>query len=392
MDSAGASSGRRTAVSTGGRGGPILIVHSSDDMYGADKMVLEVIDALPVADRARVVVWLPTDYAHGATPLCRRLSDAGVTCEHVALPILRRRYLNPAGLLGMATRAARVRARAAQLEPQEIILATSAALPLAPLLRRPPGGRIVLHLQEVWQGREATGLGVLAARVDRIVAISEASRASLPRRLRSRSVVVPNGTPAPDSVQPLSQHSGELVFVVASRWNAWKGHELLLEAWDTAGCPGRLVILGGPPSMGAGVDVPALVRRCRRPETIDVLGEVEDVAAILDDADVMLVPSTQPEPFGLVTIEAFARGRPVVASAHGGLLETVRDGAGWLVEPGDVKAWAERLGSLTREQVVEAGGRARERYERLYSRAAFQAGLREALRWDDRGGETPHAP
>jgi glycosyltransferase involved in cell wall biosynthesis len=361
---------------------PLLIVHSSDDMYGADRMVLEVIAALPARDRARTIVWLPADYAHGATPLCERLVAEGIACEHVPLPVVRRRYLNARGLVALASRAFDARRRIALLNPSDVILATSATLPLAAFITRSESVRVILHLQEIWQGREAQVLGALAGRVDRIIAISEASRASLPEHLSGRTVVVPNGTADPGATDPVSSRSGDLTFVVASRWNAWKGHEVLIRAWDEADCPGTLVILGGPPSMGTAVDVPGFVRSSRRPETIRLLGEVPDAGAEIAKADVMIVPSTQPEPFGLVTIEAFARARPVVASANGGLLETVREGAGWLVEPGSVPALANALRGLDRAQVALAGARARERYEQQYSIEAFQDGLRGALDMD----------
>jgi len=41
---------------------------------------------------------------------------------------------------------------------------------------------------------------------------------------------------------------------------------------------------------------------------------------------VIVVPSTKPEPFGLVAIEAMAAGRSVIAANHGGLCEIVVDG------------------------------------------------------------------
>lgn len=358
---------------------PFLIIHSSDDMYGADRMLLEVIGSLSDEDRDRVVVWLPSDYGHGATPICEQLREEDVTYEHVPLPIVRRRYLNARGLAALSARARETRLRLARMDPSDIILATSAVLPIAPFIGRRPSTRVFLHMQEVWQGREARVLGVLASRVDRVIAISEASKASLPMHLQDRTVVVPNGTAEPDSVVDLREHTGEIVFVTASRWNPWKGHEVLVKAWDAAGSPGRLVILGGPPTMGLAVDVPSLVAASSRPETIEVRGEVQDSGAVIDAADVMIVPSTQPEPFGLVTIEAFARSRPVVASANGGLLETVQDGAGWLVAPGDIEALAARIESLTREEIVRAGGRARLRYEQRYSRSAFRTAMAEAL-------------
>lgn len=361
---------------------PILIIHSSDDMYGADRMVLEVIGALTPAERDRVLVWLPTDYEHGEKPLCTQLDRLGIACEHVALPIARRRYLNARGLSAMGGRILETRRRLAQIDPSDVILATSAVLPVAPFLKWGSSTRVVLHMQEVWQGREGQALGALASRVDRVIAISEAARSSLPEALQRRAVVVPNGTAEPGEGESLEAHSGELTFVVASRWNEWKGHRVLIDAWDRAGCPGTLVILGGPPSMGAGVDVAEMVANSREPESIRILGEVQDAGPIIDSADVMIVPSTSPEPFGLVTIEAFARSRPVIASANGGLLETVQEGAGWLVEPGDVAELADRLRTLTRHEVEIAGVRARRRYERFYSREAFSSALREALELD----------
>lgn len=60
-----------------------------------------------------------------------------------------------------------------------------------------------------------------------------------------------------------------------------------------------------------------------------------------------VVPSLGPEPFGLTSIEALAHATPVVASAIGGLTETVRDGEdGFHVPPGDTDALYDRLARL----------------------------------------------
>lgn len=57
--------------------------------------------------------------------------------------------------------------------------------------------------------------------------------------------------------------------------------------------------------------------------------------------------SAQPEAFGRTIPEAQAMGRLVVATAHGGACETIRDGeTGWLVPPGDAAALAAKLDEI----------------------------------------------
>ena len=62
-------------------------------------------------------------------------------------------------------------------------------------------------------------------------------------------------------------------------------------------------------------------------------------------ADVVVAPSTgAPEPFGRVAIEAQAMGKPVIATASGGLGETLMPAVtGWLVPPDDIDELAQAL-------------------------------------------------
>lgn len=356
---------------------PLLFVHSSDERYGADQMLLAILAALSIQDRSRSVVWLPTDVAHPAAPLCVELARRGVTFEHVDLPVLRRADLTPAGLVALARRRLAIGAALRTLDPELAVLNTSAVLPVAGAV--PPGTRVALYLQEVWQGAETAVLGFAARRAGRIVAVSAAARDSLPGHLRGRTVVVPNTTPDPGTWAPPPGGDTPLTFAVASRWSPRKGHDVLLRAWAAAGQPGTLLIAGSPPDAGAGVDVPGLVAELGLAGSVRDVGEVPDVGTLLTEADVAVIPSVQPESFGLVAIEAFARGRPVVASDAGGTRETVAGGSGWLVPAGDVAALAARLASLDRSAVVTAGGLARARYEDCYAPAAFGTAVRRAL-------------
>jgi glycosyltransferase involved in cell wall biosynthesis len=75
---------------------------------------------------------------------------------------------------------------------------------------------------------------------------------------------------------------------------------------------------------------------------VQLVGHCNDMPAAFILADIVLSTSSlEPEAFGRTTVEAMAMGKPVIATAHGGSLETVVSGEnGWLVEPSDSKALA----------------------------------------------------
>jgi glycosyltransferase involved in cell wall biosynthesis len=149
----------------------------------------------------------------------------------------------------------------------------------------------------------------------------------------------------------------------------YKNPRLLADAWHlTAAQTGaaRLVVVGQGPLQPVVAklarDAPARVRLVPR------LAPAE-VARLLDDSTLLAISSAS-EGFPRVIMEAFARGRPVVATRVGGipdLVETERNGV--LVEPGDAEGLAAAL-----VRVLED----RELAERL-SRGALQSA--ERLRW-----------
>ena len=100
-----------------------------------------------------------------------------------------------------------------------------------------------------------------------------------------------------------------------------------------------------------------LARRCgveRRVQFKGWLGP-EELSREVADALVMAVPSLWPEPFGMVGIEALAAGRPVVASATGGIEDWLEHGvSGLCVEPGDVRGLACALNELLADRSASA--------------------------------------
>jgi glycosyltransferase involved in cell wall biosynthesis len=102
---------------------------------------------------------------------------------------------------------------------------------------------------------------------------------------------------------------------------------------------------------GDGPDLTATLAEARaRNVAIDVLGRLDAPAmrAAYDGASLVAVPSLWGEPFGLVGIEAFARGRPVVAYDAGAISEwmSASHGGGRIVPLGNERALAEGVTAL----------------------------------------------
>lgn len=144
---------------------------------------------------------------------------------------------------------------------------------------------------------------------------------------------------------------------------AEKGQHLMLRAMPR-------ILSHHPTAMltviGDGADLPALrdlVISAGLQQSVRLLGQRRDVAALIRAATLVVVPSMVPEGFPLVTLEAAAAGRPCVAFASGGTVESVRDGeTGILVPTGDVDAMTKAILSLLDDprlskRMGEAGNR-----------------------------------
>ena len=87
----------------------------------------------------------------------------------------------------------------------------------------------------------------------------------------------------------------------------------------------------------------------------------DDMPAALMLADVVVNASTEPEAFGRVVIEAQAMGRPVIATDHGGAVETVEHGVHRLARAAGRRR---RAGRGAGPRAGDAAGRARRRWAR----------------------------
>jgi glycosyltransferase involved in cell wall biosynthesis len=200
-----------------------------------------------------------------------------------------------------------------------------------------------------------------AARLaDRVVATDEATRAEVPRYLGvdpARVVVLPNGIDA-DEIRDLTPPEpgrrvhdafpaladASPVLLSVGRVEAYKGLADVAAAVSRLARDGALpprwawVVVGSGPAAGSLVrGLPGAVAT-----RVHLAGRIPDglLHALYERADVF-VHATRYEGSSLVTLEAMAHGRPVVATAAGGIPDKVVDGVtGRLVPPADIAALA----------------------------------------------------
>ena len=108
-------------------------------------------------------------------------------------------------------------------------------------------------------------------------------------------------------------------------------------------------------------EIDVLVKRLGLSSSVEFLGRQRDIPHILNQLDLLVVPTVGEEAFGRVIIEAQAAGVPVVASRVGGIVDIIDDGVnGVLVPARDVGAMSEAVVKILHDttlakKIVNAG-------------------------------------
>lgn len=374
----------------------ILFVHASDEMYGADKILLQLVEGLPAA-QFRPIVVLPNDVPYQGQ-LSSALRARGVETIQYRLAILRRRYFTPFGMLQYFWRLFLSTLFLLRLIRQESVSLvhsnTSAVIPGA-LAAKILGIRHVWHIHEIitrpiflWKMTS----WLLSRLSDRVVAVSGPTRDHIcegDRRNLRKAVVIHNGIDPRPFDQAQADRSrirsewgiapDQPLVGMIGRVSHWKGQDYFLQVAARvmkAQPRARFVLVGGvlPGQQHLMDNLRQTITALGLGEAVTLSDFRSDVPSVLHAYDVFVLPSTLPDPFPTVILEAMAAGKPVVANAHGGSIEMIEEGVtGCLVQPyaPDQMASAITLLCADSERRLVMGACARVRIERLFSLDRF---------------------
>jgi glycosyltransferase involved in cell wall biosynthesis len=307
-----------------------------------------------------------------------RLQGLGIAARHVALP---GSFPSPT-----ADDLAETRRLLSATAPDAILLIDGLAYGIFPVEMVRGLNRAVVALVHHPLGYE-TGLSEERAR-----ALVTAERAALSvtrkvivtspvtRRLLMAEFGVPAdhiaiAEPGTDPAERAEGTGDPVALLAVGAVSARKGYPILIEALATlSGLPWHLTIAGARDrNPAAGADLDAAIARHGLADRVTLIGAVDQraLADLYAAADIFVMPSLF-EGYGMVLGEAMARGLPIVCTTGGAAAETVPDGAGIKVPPGDAAAF----GGALRDLLVNLPLRQRLAAE------SWQAGQR-LPRWDD---------
>lgn len=161
------------------------------------------------------------------------------------------------------------------------------------------------------------------------------------------------------------------IFVSYGRMVKKKGFDVLLQAFKVIldhGLKARLVIGGDGPERAT---LLARVQYLDIAASVEFSGWVDDVAAFLDGGDIFVLPSLD-EPFGIVVLEAMARGKTIISTRTKGPVEVLNERMAYFAEVGDVMSLAHAMAAVLgdRQASAERAASALASYRSDYSRQA----------------------
>jgi glycosyltransferase involved in cell wall biosynthesis len=196
----------------------------------------------------------------------------------------------------------------------------------------------------------------------------------------------------------------DVVISNIGRLDWWKGHEYFLEAIAKIvqlQPHVKALIVGEadltPRNQAYFQQLQQLVGELQLRRQVVFTGFQRDIPAVMAVSNIVVHSASEPEPFGRVVVEGMAAGRPVIATAAGGVLDIIEDKVnGLLVPPKDAEAMAQAIQELiqnpnqARLMGQRAQQEAQERFSAKHHVAAVQQLYRRILFFDLRSQNGSH--
>lgn len=222
-------------------------------------------------------------------------------------------------------------------------------------------GLLIFHVREIFDRMSLTSFLYLILFTGKkccIIAISNAVKDALPKRLRKRSLVFYNGVRVENQL-PVKEITDKPKFLYLGRIVPWKGCHLIIDAFakmfiELKDKSGTLDLVGDTLYWDNSYRTRLLqkISWYNLSDKVKIYPHTDDPYQMYHSHDVLCMASDR-EPFGRVAAEAMGCGLPVISFDSGGIAEIIKNGiTGFLVNHNDLRGYADVMMKLAHDRSV----------------------------------------
>ena len=341
----------------------ILLLHSSNDMYGASRIVLQVIDIL-IQAKYDVHVILPYNGV-----LNKIITDKGASCSTYNLGVFRKKYLNLKGLCNRFLKIKKAKNYISDYIDKydiDLLYTSTSVIICGGLAAKKKGILSMSHIHEIPTGNKLyeifIGLFVRYFSIKVIAVSSSVEKHWQPYLKKTQLEKVYNGIvfPISDAPENIKRKISPNVTVTSiARLIPYKGHKYFIEvAKELFKLNNRyqFLIVGNtfPGYEPYEQELKTLVVKNDLHQNIHFLGYRTDVESILAESDLFFHPSIAPDPLPTVLFEAIKMKVPLAATDLGGAVEILDNGnCGLLVPHSNPKKAADMINNYYKDDKLK---------------------------------------
>jgi len=319
----------------------ILLLHSSNDLYGASKIFLQLIDLLK-SKNFNVHVVLPEK-----GKLDDFLNKKDITVSYRELGVLRKKYLNLLGFINrLVTNIKAIKFLSNYINNRSIdlVYTNTSTILCGGIAAKKNGIPSLFHIHEIPTGNKFYEFfsGKIINKISsKVLAVSNCVKKHWLKNINENKIErVYNGIEYKkiDSIIKLEKDQGDFVITSVARLIPYKGHMYLIEIAKELikkSTKFKFIIVGDtlPSYSSYEKSMKQKVKDLGLENKIKFLGFREDVSSILKQSDLFLHPAIAPDPLPTVLFESLHNNLPTAATNLGGAIEILDNGNNGLLIP-----------------------------------------------------------
>ncbi|MDB0022434.1 glycosyltransferase family 4 protein [Flavobacteriaceae bacterium] len=319
----------------------LLLLHSSNDLYGASKIFLQLIDLLN-KNGFDVHIIIPEKGM-----LDDFLIKKDIKIEYLELGVLRKKYLNPLGLINrLVTNIKAIAFLSKYIKDHSIdlVYTNTSTILTGGIAAKKNGVPSIFHVHEIPTGNklyEFLSGKIINWYSSKVLTVSESVKKHWLKYIEVKKIErIYNGIifSKTDSLVELERDQDDFVITSVARIIPYKGHGYLIDIANELikkSTKFKFLIVGDtlPSYASYEKSVKQKVKDLGLENQIKFLGFRNDISGILKQSDLFIHPAIAPDPLPTVLFESLYNDLPTVATNLGGAIEILDNGNNGLLIP-----------------------------------------------------------